>query len=143
MRTTLTEDEKMEASTEENDDMQVIMPEPNRVEMPKHEFKDEPDYLSNFANFYIAKFGESDLEIIQLFDTSKNMIDINEYLTNNINFTRKELVKHALDEHDYNFQNLLDEMQKQTGVDPEALKTYEDWDHWYAEQRGKIQRTLS
>lgn len=143
MRTTLTEDEKKEASTEENDDLKVVMPEPNRVEMPKHEFKTQPDYLINFANFYIAKFGESDLEIIQLYDKNKNMIDINQYLTNNINFTRKELIKHVLDEHDYNFKNLLAEMEKQTGVDPDALKTYEDWDHWYTQQRGKIQRALS
>lgn len=140
----LTEDEKKEeSSAAENNDLKVVMPEANRVEMPPHQFKDEPDYLKNFANFYIEKFNGSDLEIIQLYDKHQNMIDINDYLSNNIKFTRKELVKHVLDIHDYNFKSLLDEMTKETGVDPKAMKTFEDWDKWYTKQRSKVQRALS
>ncbi|RVU69853.1 MULTISPECIES: hypothetical protein [Lactobacillus] len=128
---------------DENSDLEVVMPEANRVTMPAEEYKDQPDYLKTFANFYIAKFGEDDLEIINLYDENHNMVDINKYLLNNIHFPRKVLIKHVLQYHDYNFKNLLNEISKDEDIDPENMKTYEDWDAWYEKRRGKIAGSLS
>ncbi|GIP66439.1 hypothetical protein LhelvAHU1049_06440 [Lactobacillus helveticus] len=146
--TTLTEEEKnaqaqADKETEENDDLKVVMPEANKTTMPKEEFKEQPDYLKVFANFYIAQFDEDDLEIINLYDEKHNMVDINSYLLNNIHFPRKKLLDHVLQYHDYNFKNLLDVMIEKTGVKPEAMLTYEAWDKWYKEQRAKISSSLS
>lgn len=146
--TTLTEEEKnaqaqADKETEENDDLKVVMPEANKTTMPKEEFKEQPDYLKVFANFYIAQFDEDDLEIINLYDEKHNMVDINSYLSNNIHFPRKKLIDHVLQYHDYNFKNLLDVMIEKTGVKPEDMLTYEAWDKWYEEQRTKISSSLS
>lgn len=146
--TTLTEEEKnaqaqADKETEENDDLKVVMPEANKTTMPKEEFKEQPDYLKVFANFYIAQFDEDDLEIINLYDEKHNMVDINSYLLNNIHFPRKKLIDHVLQYHDYNFKNLLDVMIEKTGVKPEDMLTYEAWDKWCEEQRAKISSSLS
>lgn len=146
--TTLTEEEKnaqaqADKETEENDDLKVVMPEANKTTMPKEEFKEQPDYLKVFANFYIAQFDEDDLEIINFYDEKHNMVDINSYLLNNIHFPRKKLIDHVLQYHDYNFKNLLDVMIEKTGVKPEDMLTYEAWDKWYEEQRAKISSSLS
>ena len=146
--TTLTEEEKnaqaqADKETEENDDLKVVMPEANKTTMPKEEFKEQPDYLKVFANFYIAQFDEDDLEIINLYDEKHNMVDINSYLSNNIHFPRKKLIDHVLQYHDYNFKNLLVVMIEKTGVKPEDMLTYEAWDKWYEEQRAKISSSLS
>ena len=147
--TTLTEEEKnaqaqaYKETEEENDDLKVVMPEANKTTMPKEEFKEQPDYLKVFANFYIAQFDEDDLEIINLYDENHNMVDINSYLLNNIHFPRKKLVEHVLQYHDYNFKNLLDVMVEKTGIKPEDMLTYEAWDKWYEEQRAKISSSLS
>ena len=55
----MTEEEKnaqaqANKENEENDDLKVVMPEANKTTMPKEEFKEQPDYLKVFANFYIA-----------------------------------------------------------------------------------------
>ncbi|AUI73554.1 MAG: hypothetical protein DQL95_01025 [Lactobacillus helveticus] len=144
----MTEEEKnaqaqADKETEENDDLKVVMPEANKTTMPKEEFKEQPDYLKVFANFYIAQFDEDDLEIINLYDEKHNMVDINSYLLNNIHFPRKKLLDHVLQYHDYNFKNLLDVMIEKTGVKPEDMLTYEAWDKWYKEQRAKISSSLS
>ncbi len=146
----MTEEEKnTNQKTEDKDDkdddpeFKVVVPKPNRVTMEPEQFKEQPDYLKNFANFYIAEFNEKDLEIINLYDTDHNMVDINDYLLNNIHFTRKNLVKHVLQYHDYNFQNILDEMVKKEGIDPKQFKTYEDWSNWYEKRRSEIPHTLS
>ncbi|TSO26858.1 hypothetical protein [Lactobacillus sp. LL6] len=129
--------------TEENDDLKVVMPEANRVVMEPEVFKEQPDYLKVFANFYIAHFDGRDLEIMNLYDTDHNIVDINNYLRNNIHFPRKTLVKHVLQWHDYNFNNLLDQMKKTEDIDPESMVTYEDWDKWYEKRRSEIQNALS
>lgn len=144
----MTEEEKnaqaqADKETEENDDLKVVMPEANKTTMPKEEFKEQPDYLKVFANFYIVQFDEDDLEIINLYDEKHNMVDINSYLLNNIHFPRKKLLDHVLQYHDYNFKNLLDVMIEKTGVKPEDMLTYEAWDKWYKEQRAKISSSLS
>lgn len=144
----MTEEEKnaqaqADKETEENDDLKVVMPEANKTTMPKEEFKEQPDYLKVFANFYIAQFDEDDLEIINFYDEKHNMVDINSYLLNNIHFPRKKLIDHVLQYHDYNFKNLLDVMIEKTGVKPEDMLTYAAWDKWYEEQRAKISSSLS
>lgn len=135
--------EDQEETDEENPDLEVVMPEPNRVTMDPEEFKDQPDYLKIFANFYIAQFDQDDLEIINLYDKNHNMVDINKYLLNNIKFPRKSLIKHVLQYHDYNFKALLDEISKEEDIDPKEMKTYEDWDAWYEKRRSKIPGSLS
>lgn len=132
-----------EEKEEENPELKVVMPEANRVTMEPEEFKEQPDYLKIFANFYIAQFDLDDLEIINLYDKSHNMIDINKYLLNNIHFPRKTLIKHVLQYHDYNFKALLDEISKDEDIDPKEMKTYEDWSTWYEKRRGKIAGSLS
>lgn len=119
------------------------MPEANRVTMEPEVFKEQPEYLKVFANFYIAHFDGRDLEIMNLYDTDHNIVDINHYLMNNIHFTRKKLVDHVLQYHDYNFKNLLDEIKKDEKVDPENMTTFEDWDKWYEKRRSEIQSALS
>lgn len=133
--------EEQEAKDESRFD--VVMPEANRVVMDQEEYKEQPDYLQVFANFYIAKFDSDDLEIINLYDLDHNMIDINKYLLNNIHFSRKNLIKHVLQYHDYNFMNLINEIEKEADVDPKTMNTFEDWDTWYENRRAKIQGSLS
>ena len=134
-----------EKKNQEIDDMyKIVMPEPERVTMPAREIPDQPDYLVNFANFYIASFERDDLEIISEYDgDGHNMVNINHYLLANQPFSRKNLVKHVLIDHAHNFQAILDEMTKATGVVPEDMMTYEDWENWYEGQRAKIQSSLS
>ena len=81
-----------EEKDEEKSEFTVEMPEANRVVMEPEVFKEQPDYLKVFANFYIAQFDQDDLEIINLYDNSHNMVDINKYLLNNIHFPRKTLL---------------------------------------------------
>lgn len=128
---------------EENPDLEVVMPEANRVTMEPEQFKEQPDYLKVFANFYIAQFDQDDLEIINLYDKNHNMVDINKYLLNNIHFPRKTLIKHVLEYHDYNFKAILDEITKEEDIDPENMKTYDDWNNWYEDRRGRIPGSLS
>ena len=104
---------------------------------------EQPDYLKVFADFYIAQFNQRDLEIMNLYDTNSNMVDINHYLLNNIQLTRKELVKHVLQYHAQNFQSIIDEIANKDGVDAEKMTTYKDWDNWYEERRNKISTSLS
>ena len=132
-----------EKDEDENPDFKVVMPKANRVTMEPEEFKEQPDYLKVFANFYIAQFGLDDLEIINLYDKNHNMVDINKYLLNNIHFPRKTLIKHVLQYHDYNFKALLDEISKDEDIDPEQMKTYEDRNTWYEKRRAKIPGSLS
>lgn len=132
-----------EKDEDENPEFKVVMPKANRVTMEPEEFKEQPDYLKVFANFYIAQFGLDDLEIINLYDKNHNMVDINKYLLNNIHFPRKTLIKHVLQYHDYNFKALLDEISKDEDIDPEQMKTYEDWNTWYEKRRTKIPGSLS
>ena len=147
--TTLTEEEKNaqaqadKENEEENDDFKVVMPEANKTTMPQEEFKEQPDYLKVFANFYIAEFDEDDLEIINLYDENHNMVDINRYILNNVHFPRKKLVDHVLQYHDYNFKNLLKIMEEKTGVKPEEMLTYEAWEKWDEDQRAKLHSSLS
>ena len=69
--------EDQDEKDEENPDLEVVMPEANRVTMEPEQFKEQPDYLKVFANFYIAQFDQDDLEIINLYDKNHNMVDIN------------------------------------------------------------------
>lgn len=145
----MTEEEKNtnqkaeEENKDENPDLKVVMPEANRTTMAPEEYKEQPDYLKVFANFYIAQFNLDDLEIINLYDTNHNMVDINDYLLNNIHFSRKNLVKHVLQYHDYNFEAILDEIAKKEDIDPKEMKTYDDWSNWYEKRRAEIPHSLS
>ena len=135
--------EDQDEKDEENPDLEVVMPEANRVTMEPEQFKEQPDYLKVFANFYIAQFDQDDLEIINLYDKNHNMVDINKYLLNNIHFPRKTVIKHVLEYHDYNFKAILDEITKEEDIDPENMKTYDDWNNWYEDRRGRIPGSLS
>ena len=135
--------EDQDEKDEENPDLEVVMPEANRVTMEPEQFNEQPDYLKVFANFYIAQFDQDDLEIINLYDKNHNMVDINKYLLNNIHFPRKTLIKHVLEYHDYNFKAILDEITKEEDIDPENMKTYDDWNNWYEDRRGRIPGSLS
>ena len=135
--------EDQDEKDEENPDLEVVMPEANRVTMEPEQFKEQPDYLKVFANFYIAQFDQDDLEIINLYDKNHNMVDINKYLLNNIHFPRKTLIKHVLEYHDYNYKAILDEITKEEDIDPENMKTYDDWNNWYEDRRGRIPGSLS
>ena len=139
----MTEDKKNTEETQEKEEFEVVMPEANRVEMPATEFKEQPDYLKTFANFYISKFDESDLEIMDVYDGNHDVIEINTYLTNNMAFSRQNVVKHVLNIHAERFMDMLNNIQKQTGVDPQNMKTYEDWNKWYTDRRNEIKQTLS
>lgn len=139
----MTEDKKNTEETQEKEEFEVFMPEANRVEMPATEFKEQPDYLKTFANFYISKFDESDLEIMDVYDGNHDVIEINTYLTNNMAFSRQNLVKHVLNIHANRFLDMLNNIQKQTGVDSQNMKTYEDWEKWYTDRRNEIKQTLS
>lgn len=136
-------EEQEEKEEDKKEEFKIVMPEANRVTMDQEEFKEQPDYLKIFANFYIAQFDQDDLEIINLYDKNHNMVDINKYLLNSIHFPRKTLIKHVLQYHDYNFEALLDEIAKDEDIDPKEMKTYEDWDAWYEKRRSKIPGSLS
>ncbi|MDF7638180.1 hypothetical protein PT285_01845 [Lactobacillus sp. ESL0791] len=119
------------------------MPEASWTTMDAEEFKEQPEELKVFANFYISQFSQRDLEIMDAYDTSSNTVDINHYLLDNIHFTRKNLVKHALQYHDYNFQSLLDEIAKKDKINPKEMTSYEDWNTWYEKRRREIPNSLS
>lgn len=138
------EAEENQDEEEDDEEFEVVMPEANRVTMDPEEYKDEPDYLQVFANFYISEFNAKDLEIMNMFDDDHhNCVDINHFLQDNIHFPRKVLIKHALHTHDYNFQNLLDRIKEETGLDYKELKTYEAWENWYEDRRRQIPGSLS
>lgn len=137
--------QKAEEKDEDEDkpDLTVKMPKANRVTMDPEVYPEEPDYLKVFANFYIAEFNQADLEIMNLYDKNHNIVDINDFLWNNIHFPRKILIKHVLKDHAKNFQNLLDEIQKEEDVDPKNMKTFDDWSKWYEKRRAEIPHSLS
>ena len=84
---------------QENEELKVVMPEAEWTTMPEEEFAEQPGYLRVFTDFYIAKFNQRDLEIMNTYDSDSNMVDINHYVMDNIKFSRNELVKHALQYH--------------------------------------------
>lgn len=139
----LTEKEKNTKDNEETIDLEVVVPQANWKTMPQEEFTSQPDYLQIFADFYIAQFNERDLEIMDAYDTDANMVDINHYIIDNINFSRRELVKHVLQYHGQNFQNLVDEIVKQDNIAPTEMTTYQDWENWYEDRRSHITNSLS
>lgn len=128
---------------QENEDLKVVMPDAEWTTMPDEEFDEQPDYLKVFTDFYIAKFNQRDLEIMNMYDVNSNMVDINHYVIDNINFGRRELVKHALQYHANNFQGIVDEIVKQDKVEPEKMTSYKDWDNWYEDRRDNISTSLS
>lgn len=137
-----TEEENVE-EVEEDERFKVVIPEPNRVEMPQAEFSEQPDYLKVFADFYISRFEAADLEIMESFDGNHNMIEINTYITNNDSFNRSNLVKHVLNVHAKRFEDILAKIKDQTGIDPQSMKTYEDWNQWYLDRRNDIPQSMS
>ena len=143
----MTEESKKTAAEktekEKDEKFQVVIPEANRVEMPATEFAVQPDYLKVFANFYIAKFEQADLEIMDTFDGKHDVVEINTYLTNNEAFSRQNLIKHVLNIHAQRFEDILANIKKETGIDPQSMKTYEDWDKWYTDRRNNIPQTMS
>lgn len=132
-----------EENLEEDEKFKVVIPEANRVEMPKAEFPEQPDYLKVFADFYISRFEAADLEIMESYDGNHNMIEINTYITNNDSFSRSNLIKHVLNIHAKRFEEILANIKDKTGADPESMKTYADWDQWYLDRRNEIQQSMS
>lgn len=130
-------------AVEEDEQFKVVVPEAERVEMPAIQYAEQPDYLKVFANFYISKFEESDLEIMDTFDGNHDVVEINIYITNNAIFSRKTLIKHILNVHADRFKDILANIKEKTGTDPESMKTYADWDNWYDDQRNQITQTMS
>ena len=128
---------------QENEDLKGVMPDAEWTTMPDEEFDEQPDYLKVFTDFYIAKFNQRDLEIMNMYDVNSNMVDINHYVIDNINFGRRELIKHALQYHANNFQSIVDEIVKQDKVEPEKMTSYKDWDNWYENRRDNISTSLS
>lgn len=144
----MTEDLKnteTEETTEETteDQFEVVVPEPNRVEMPATEYKEYPDYLNVFANFYIAKFEQADLEIMAAFDGNHDIIEINTYILANEAFGRRNLIKHVLNIHAQNFENILANIKAKTGLAVESVRTFDEWNDWYSERRNNISQTPS
>lgn len=132
-----------ENNEEENQELKVVMPEADWKTMPAEEFAEQPGYLKVFTDFYIAKFNQRDLEIMNMYDVNSNMVDINHYLLDNIHFGRKELVRHTLQYHAHNLQNIVDEIAAKDGVDAKNMTSYHDWDTWYEERRDNISSSLS
>lgn len=137
------QDNEQEQEEEENDELKVVVPDAEWITMPEEEFVEQPEYLKVFTDFYIAKFNQRDLEIMNLYDTDSNMVDINHYLLNNIHFSRKELIKHALQYHAQNFKNIIKEITKQEGIEAEEMASYRDWNNWYEQRRNNISSSLS
>ncbi|WEV70762.1 hypothetical protein OZY43_07450 [Lactobacillus sp. ESL0785] len=140
----MTEEENNTKDTEqENDELKVVIPEANWSTMPQEEFAEQPDYLQVFTDFYISQFNQRDLEIMDLYDNDANMVDINHYILDNISFSRKELIRHALQYHAKNFQSLIDEITKQDKIEASKMTTYKDWENWYEDRRNHIDNSLS
>lgn len=135
--------DKENENEEENQELKVVMPEANWTTMPAEEFAEQPGYLKVFTDFYIAKFNQRDLEIMNMYDVNSNMVDINHYLLNNIHFGRKELVRHTLQYHANNLQGIVDEIADKDGVEAENMTSYRDWDNWYEKRRDNISSSLS
>ncbi len=128
---------------QENEELKVVMPEAEWTTMPTEEFAEQPEYLKVFTDFYIAKFNQRDLEIMNMYDVDSNMVDINHYVMDNINFGSQELVRHALQYHANNFQSIVDEIVQKDHVEPEKMTSYLDWDKWYEDRRDNISTSLS
>ena len=136
-------DNEKEQEKDKKEEIKVVMPDPEWTTMPQEEFAEQPDHLTVFADFYIAKFNQNDLEIMNLYDDNSNMVDINHYLLDNIHFSRKELVKHVLQYHAQNFQNIIDQIADKDNVDATKMTSYDDWDNWYEDRRNNIPTSLS
>lgn len=140
-----TDNEKEQDKEKElkEEELKVVMPEATWTTMPQTEFTEQPDYLQVFTYFYIAKFNQQDLEIMNLYDTNSNMVDINHYLLDNIHFEQKELMQHALQYHAQNLQNIVDEIIRQDNIKAAEMTSYDDWDNWYENRRDNISTSLS
>lgn len=143
IKDTTNEKDTANETEEENDEIKVVMPKATWTTMPQEQFKEQPEYLQVFANFYIAKFNQRDLEVMSTYDVNSNMVDINHYLMDNIHFIRKELVRHVLQYHDKNFNQLVDEIVRQDQIDKQSMTSYEDWDNWYEQRRNNFSTSLS
>lgn len=143
IKDTTNEKDTANETEEENDEIKVVMPKATWTTMPQEQFKEQPEYLQVFANFYIAKFNQRDLEVMSTYDVNSNMVDINHYLMDNIHFIRKELVRHVLQYHDKNFNQLVDEIVRQDQIDKQSMTSYEDWDNWYEDRRNNFSASLS
>ncbi|MDO4912467.1 MAG: hypothetical protein Q3960_02810 [Lactobacillus sp.] len=141
----MTEENKVQNEAEESavDKFEVSMPEAERVVMAPEEKKEQPAYLKSFASFYIAHYIERDLEVINLYDKKHNMVDINQYLINNIEIPRHHLIDRVLHRHDYNFLSIIDEIKKESKIDPTSLQTVQEWEDWYEKRRAEIPGSLS
>lgn len=143
IKDTTNEKDTANETEEENDEIKVVMPKATWTTMPQEQFKEQPEYLQVFANFYIAKFNQRDLEVMSTYDVNSNMVDINHYLMDNIHFIRKELVRHVLQYHDNDFNQLVDEIVRQDQIDKQSMTSYEDWDNWYEQRRNNFSTSLS
>lgn len=139
----MTEEEKNTQAEADDDLLKVVMSEADRVTMPEETYQEQPEYLKNFTNFYISEFDQHDLELMNLFDTDHNMVDINQYLINNKVLSRRSLIKHILHRHADNFLSLLAEIEKEAEVKPAEMTDYADWEKWYEKRRQQIPGSLS
>lgn len=137
------EQEQDQEKEKENNELKVVMPDAEWTTMSEQKFADQPEYLKVFTDFYLAKFNQRDLEIMNMYDVNSNMVDINHYVMDNINFGRRELIRHALQYHAKNFQSIIDEIVKENQVDLEKMISFNDWDNWYEERRKNISTSLS
>lgn len=135
--------EQEQDKEKENNELKVVMPDAEWTTMSEQKFADQPEYLKVFTDFYLAKFNQRDLEIMNMYDVNSNMVDINHYVMDNINFGRRELIRHALQYHAKNFQSIIDEIVKENQVDLEKMISFNDWDNWYEERRKNISTSLS
>ncbi|BDR61106.1 hypothetical protein [Lactobacillus xylocopicola] len=136
-------EQDQEKEEQENEELKVIVPEVTWTTMPAAEFAEQPKYLQVFTDFYIAKFNQRDLEIMNTYDVDSNMVDINIYLLDNIKFGHKDLVSHALQDHAQNFLNIVAEIAQKDDVTAENMTSYQDWDDWYEDRRNNISTSLS
>ena len=136
-------DNEKEQEKDEKEEIKVVMPDAEWTTMPQEEFAEQSEHLTVFADFYISKFNQRDLEIMNLYDDNSNMVDINHYLLDNIHFSRKELVKHVLQYHAQNFQSIIDQIADKDNVDATKMTSYDDWDNWYEDRRNNIPTSLS
>lgn len=127
----------------ENDEMAVVVPKSDLIEMPKAAAQTFDAHLSSFASFYIKKFKTDNLEVMESFDAHKSMMELNKYILNNISLPRRDLAQKTLETHPTNFETLVADIAEKSDVNVNNFTSFTQWAEWYETIRAEGKTALS
>lgn len=132
-----------EVDTVEDDQFEVVVPKEDMIIMDERATPDFSAHELSFVSFYIKQFKTDNLEVMDDFDVDGSMMELNKYILNNINFTRKRLAVHTLIRHQALIDDLMDNIEKTSKVKAKGFTSYEQWQDWYDAVRATGRSAMS